>query len=114
MYRRTTIAATTMALALLGGGTALATNAGLFGSGSPDGAGTVPAVATLDNAGVPSETTPAPPGPAMTEDSSTGSDQRGEDERAEYGAPGEEYGGGEGGDSGQGYEGGERSEVEDD
>lgn len=71
MYRRTTIAATTMALALLGGGTALAANAGLFGSNAGTGAGTVPAVATLDNAGVPSETTPPAPGPPVTDDVST-------------------------------------------
>ena len=48
MYRRTTIAAAATALALLGGGSALAANAGLFGRDRPDGAGTLPAVSTLD------------------------------------------------------------------
>lgn len=58
MYRRTTIAAAATALALLGGGSALAANAGLLGSGRPDTAGTLPAVSTLDPA--PSgDTTPS-------------------------------------------------------
>jgi hypothetical protein len=48
VYRRTTIAAAATALALLGGGSALAANAGLFGSDRPEGAGTLPAVSTPD------------------------------------------------------------------
>lgn len=60
MYRRTTIAAAGIGLALLGGGTALAANAGLFDGDEPGGAGTVPAVSTLDPA--PSADVPAAPG----------------------------------------------------
>ena len=74
MYRRTTIAAAATALTLIGGGSALAANAGLFGGERSDGAGTLPAVASLD-AGVPGDdaapasppTTDAAPTPAAGE-----------------------------------------------
>jgi hypothetical protein len=59
MIRRTTIAAAATALALLGGGSALAANAGLFAAHQPDGAGTLPAVSTPDGGAVPG---PAPAG----------------------------------------------------
>jgi hypothetical protein len=49
VYRRTTIAAAATALALLGGGSALAANAGLLDGDRPDGAGTLPAVSTPDD-----------------------------------------------------------------
>jgi hypothetical protein len=77
VYRRTTIAAAATALALLGGGSALAANAGLFGGDRPDGAGTLPAVSTLDTGtagddAAPSSppTTGIAPAPADTHESS--------------------------------------------
>jgi hypothetical protein len=65
VYRRTTIAAAATALALLGGGSALAANAGLFDGDRPDGAGTLPAVTTPDDGPAGNPTTL--PGPPPTE-----------------------------------------------
>lgn len=65
MLRRTTIAAAATALALLGGGSALAATAGLFTTHQPDGAGSLPAVSSPDPGTPPatagnSATLPAP------------------------------------------------------
>jgi hypothetical protein len=63
VYRRTTIAAAATALTLIGGGSALAANAGLFGGERPDGAGTLPAVASLDTGTAGDDAAPASPSP---------------------------------------------------
>lgn len=90
MYRRTTIAAATIALALLGGGSALAANAGLFGGDRPDGAGTLPAVSTLDPGPAGDEAGPPTPSPTDAVPSSTAghedaedTERRGDDEAGE-------------------------------
>ena len=63
MYRRTTIAAAATALTLIGGGSALAANAGLFGGERADGAGTLPAVASLDTGTAGDDAAPSSPPP---------------------------------------------------
>ncbi len=63
MYRRTTIAAAATALTLIGGGSALAANAGLFGGERGGGAGTLPAVASLDTGTAGDDAAPSSPPP---------------------------------------------------
>jgi hypothetical protein len=70
VYRRTTIAAAATALALLGGGSALAANAGLFEGDRPDGAGTLPAVSTLDAGPAGDDTAQPAPSPTNATPSS--------------------------------------------
>jgi hypothetical protein len=87
VYRRTTITAAATALALLGGGSALAANAGLFGSDRPEGAGTLPAVSTPDSGPAADDTAPSgpttevPPAPADHDESDE--DESHEDESHE-------------------------------
>ncbi|MGY1735037.1 hypothetical protein [Geodermatophilus sp. SYSU D00684] len=100
MYRRTTIAAVATALTLLGGGSALAANAGLFDGDRPDGAGTLPAVTTPDDGTPSGPATDVAPPPADHGDAyEDGSPE--DDDRDEDGSP-EDEDGDEGSEDGEG------------
>jgi hypothetical protein len=92
VYRRTTIAAVATALALLGGGSALAANAGLFDGDRPDGAGTLPAVTTPDTGPTGDPTTPPSQTPTDVAPSPGDGDSYQDGESYQNGEPDEDGG----------------------